>query len=383
MRIFKGLENIHSVIDKHQAEWLREQGEESERPQRLSVEERIRRSFAETNGTGRFSADRFMGGHGVKAKEPEPELHEQELQSKSQSEPSIEIVNVIPQKDENHSWLYNEVLKAINAAIGDRKNTKVIAIFVPVVQNGKEFESLPVDETITINTAIEESPEEAHEPEIEFEPLPVQEHEETEEENESENESESEIITEEPQEELNLESVPVIEIAEPEFPEEIESELPAMGEEFNLLPEGQDEPDPELAGAYQTIEEKLDENLQESEPEFESELEIESEHTEHEDLHDEPSELPVIDASDTSDDVSEADDVMTISEGEPLVYEELELPDPLDDDDIVFDDSVFEDSLNDEDKPDKSDEEDEADKETIIIEDKENEAEHNILKKHE
>ena len=369
MRIFKGLENIHSVIDKHQAEWLREHGEESERPERVSVEERIRRSFAETNGTGRFSADRFMGGHAaeshrVKAKEPEPEL-----QSEPQIEPSVEIVNVIPQKDENHSWLYNEVLKAINAAIGDRKNTKVIAIFVPVVQNGKEFESLPVDETVTINTAGEKLPESEPDP-LETEAEYEQEHEEEHEEieiapspfmKEPENEHAEETLTEE----IYEEPAPVPEEHEPAA--ESEQELPAMGEEFDLLPEGQSEPDAELAEAFQTMEEKLDDNLQEQEQE--------AYQPEHEETFDEPSEVPVIDKPDEPDDVSEADDVMTISEGEPLVYEELELPDPLDDDDIVFDDSVFEDSLNDEDKPDKSDEEDEADKETIIIEDKENEAE--------
>ena len=355
MRIFKGLENIHSVIDRHQAEWLRDQGEESERPQRLSVEERIRRSFAETSGTGKFSADRFMSGHAaenqhVKAKEPEPELQKE---SQSESNSSVEVVNVIPQKDENHSWLYNEVLKAINDAIGDRKNTKVIAIFVPVVQNGKEFESLPADETITINTA-HEDPKESPEPELEHE----EEHEEIE-------IAPSPFMKEH-------EELPVI---YEESESESEQEMPAMGEEFNLIPEGQSEPDAELAEAFQTMEEKLDEKLDENLQE--------QEQPEHEEIFDEPADLPVIDEpADISE--SESEDVMTVSKGEPLEYEEIELPEPLDDDDVVFDDSVFEDNLNDNDKPDEeTDEEDEADKETIIIEDKENEAKHDILKKHE
>lgn len=373
MRIFKGLENIHSVIDRHQAEWLREQGEESERPQRLSVEERIRRSFAETSGTGKFSADRFMSGHAaenqhVKAKEPEPELHNE---SQSESNSSVEVVNVIPQKDENHSWLYNEVLKAINAAVGDSKNTKVIAIFVPVVQNGKEFESLPVDETITINTAADEAekePELEHE-EIEIAPSPFI--------KEPENEPAQETLTEEPEmpqaeqeteqetEEIHEEPAPVPEEHEPAT--ESEQEMPAMGEEFDLIPEGQSEPDAELAEAFQTMEEKLDDNLHEQEQE--------AYQHEHEETFDEPEEMPVIDEpAEISE--SESEDIMTVSKGEPLEYEEIELPEPLDDDDVVFDDSVFEDNLNDNDKPDEeTDEEDEAEKETIIIEDKNNEKE--------
>ena len=351
MRIFRGLENIHSVIDKHQAEWLREQGEESERPKRLSVEERIRRSFAESTGTGRFSADRFMGGHAaenqhVKAKEPEPELQ-------SESNSSVEVVNVIPQKDENHSWLYNEVLKAINDAIGDRKNTKVIAIFVPVVQNGKEFESLPADEIITINTVPEE-PEESPESELEHE----EEHEEIE-------------IAPSPFMKEHEELPVITEESEPES----EQEMPAMSEEFNLIPEGQSEPDAELAEAFQTMEEKLDEKLDENLQEQEQE----AYQPEHEEIFDEPAEIPTIDEpDDISESESESEDIMTVSKGEPLEYEEIELPEPLDDDDVVFDDSVFENNLTDDDKPEESD-----DKETIIIEDKENEEKHDILKKHE
>lgn len=323
MRIFKGLENIHSVIDKHQAEWLREQGEEPERPERISVEERIRRSFSEGTGSGKFSADRFMSG----LVHEETETPREET---IQNEPSVEIVNVIPQKDENHSWLYNEVVKAIHDAIGDGKNTKVVAVFVPVVQNVKEFESLPVDETVTIN---QPAHEEAVEPERETPEI--------------ESESEPELEQETQQ--------------EPESGHE--PEMLSVSEEFNLIPEGQNEPDAELAGAFQTIEEKLDDSLHENESEHEPDIEQEEAFD------------SVIDEPD------ESDDVMAVSEGEPLAFseideigeaEEIELPEPLEDDEVVFDDSVFEDSSNLTEEHDESDED--SDNETITIEYKEEES---------
>ena len=346
MRIFKGLENIHSVIDKHQAEWLREQGEEPEQHKLPSVEERIRQRFAEgaSSGSGRFSADRFLGvSAGAESHEPEPE-HEPEVHE--ENEPAVEVVNVIPQKEERHSWLYKEVLKAINDAAGDRKNTKVIAVFIPVVQNGKEFESLPVDDTVTIQTVnIDEPDHEAEQPVHE----PVE-------------------LTK----------------AEPE-------EQPSVSEEFNLLPEGPAEPDAELAEAFQTIEENLDETLQESQEESEPESERESEQEaqpepeeniaevpdepaddllqvpEESDSEPEQPEIPEIPGEGESD---ELDDIL-ISEGEPLEYqeigeieepeepEEIQLPESLEDNDEIFDDAIFEEPLE------------TSDEETIIIEDPE------------
>ncbi len=390
MRIFKGLENIHSVIDKHQAEWLREQGEEPERPERISVEERIRRSFAEGNGSGKFSADRFMGGHAhddVKPEtetefvpeEPKAESTESASESETQNEPSVEIVNVIPQKEERHSWLYNEVVKAIHDAAGDTKNTKIIAVFVPVVQNVKEFESLPVDETVTINQPASEdvsgiisepvevpTPEPEPQPETEIEPEP-----------------EAESVTEEPA---------------PASEGEPEPELPPISEGFDLVPEGSTQPDEELAEAFHTIEEKLDEASQESEAELEPEPQ-----TEQPDEQPEPEAEPepeieeaiVIEEPEPAEpeiepeSESESEDMFAVSEGQPLAYdeigktednEEIELPEPLDDDDIVFDDSVFEEPLAE--GEELSAAEDDSDEETIIIEEKEEEVtDADILKK--
>lgn len=321
MRIFKGLENIHSVIDKHQAEWLREEGEDPEQHKLPSVEERIRQRFAEgvSTGSGRFSADRFMGGNsGAVSRKHEPE-------EQSDNESSIEVVNVIQQKEERHSWLYKEVLKAINDSIGDRKNTKVIAVFIPVVQNGKEFESLPVDETVTIQTVNIDEPEEK--------------------------------------------------------PEHKPEEKPAGNEDFKLLPEGSVEPDVELAKAFQTIEKKLEDTLTDSKPESEpdldeplvidgnddfAELEAEPETLQ------EPEQEPEHKAEPELELTEEHDDIFSVSEGEPLKFEEIEeageaeetgdieLPESLEDDDEVFDDAIFEEPLDTEES-----------EETIIIEDPE------------
>ena len=326
MRIFKGLENIHSVIDKHQAEWLREQGEEPERPERISVEERIRRSFAEGTGSGKFSADRFMGGHAHEKAEQESQSHESEHEAELQIEPSVEIVDVIPQKEERHSWLYNEVVKAIHDAAGDTKNTKIIAVFVPVVQNVKEFENLPVDETVTINQpAVEEEAKPLLEA-VEILPEP-------------EPQPEAESVTEEPA---------------PAPEGEPEPELPSISEEFDLVPEGPAEPDRELAEAFQTIEDKLDESSPESESE--SELQIEQTQEPEPELEPEVEELPVTE------------------EPEPLAYDEIaevELPASLDDDEVVFDDAVFEEPLAESEESRAS--EDDSDEETIIIDENEEE----------
>ena len=225
MRIFKGLENIHAVIDKHEIEWRKEQGEPvDELSSSYSIDEAVRRRSTVSEGDkhGRFDPNRFLGGSSKK-KSAEKNENENENQA--------EIISVIKQQDgKPHSWLYNEVVKAINDAAGNDKNVKVIAVFVPVVQNGKEFEELPVNESVTLPPVNEE--EEFNAAEFLQEPAPL--NEETE---------------------------------------------PEINEDFNLLPESQEHPDEELAEAFTTMEEKLDEALeeehsQEQEPEQEHEIEI-------------------------------------------------------------------------------------------------------------
>ena len=143
MRIFRGLENIHAVIDRHETEWLRDQGEEpTERHPRISLEETVRRRLTEQpgEGSGKFSADRFLGGktEAVKreAVKPEPEI-------------MPEITPEDSESDSRHSWLYNEVMKAVNKASGSRKDAKVIAVFVPVIQNTGTAKDIPADEAET------------------------------------------------------------------------------------------------------------------------------------------------------------------------------------------------------------------------------------------
>lgn len=188
MRIFRGLENIHSVIDRHEAEWRREQGEEPERPDALSLEEAVRRRIAARpeTGSGKFSADRFLG---VKHDSPKPEApipepepapnepdssaipeiesatHEPESDIAPELDAIPDVIEVIPPKEGRHSWLYNEVLKAVNDAAQDRKNTKIISVFVPVVQDGGEFEDLPADGVLNISPVNENATRPA--PEIE------------------------------------------------------------------------------------------------------------------------------------------------------------------------------------------------------------------------
>ena len=105
------------------------------------------------NGKGKLDADRFLN---KAKKEADPE----ELGNES-NDPEVEIVEVIKQEGVQHSWLYNEVEKAVKAAVaGDKKHTKVIAIFVPVIQNAKEFEELPADDSVTLPPVEEEIPQE-------------------------------------------------------------------------------------------------------------------------------------------------------------------------------------------------------------------------------
>ncbi|MBQ3454908.1 MAG: hypothetical protein IJG36_00595 [Synergistaceae bacterium] len=73
MRIFKGLENIHSVIDRHETEWRIEQGEDPERLNPESIEERVRRRLTAQpdSGSGRFDENRFLKGNTKPVKQNE------------------------------------------------------------------------------------------------------------------------------------------------------------------------------------------------------------------------------------------------------------------------------------------------------------------------
>ncbi|MBR0233966.1 MAG: hypothetical protein IJQ47_07950 [Synergistaceae bacterium] len=322
MRISKGLENIHSVIDRHEAEWRKEQGEISEVDEALSLEESVRRRLtAPSNPEGRFSPDRFLGAS-----------QKSKNDNSDGDEKKVEIVSVIKSQDNNkqHSWLYNEVVKAINDAADD-KNIKVVAVFVPVIQNSKEFEDLPVDRIVNLP--------------------PV---------------SEDEI------------SISAEELEQAQEPEQEQTQ--ETNEDFNLLPETQIESDEELAEAFQTMEEKLDDSLQKENEENEEAVESESvEEVENVEPSEpiEQEEIAVIQEIQEPEEpeaVEEIEVEEVESEGQPeiLQHEEIEItsespevleeisnetpdeekkedeniivPPPLDDldDDEVFDDSQFE-----------------------------------------
>ena len=256
MRIFKGLENIHAVIDSHDNEWRREQGEPEITPF-VPVRERVEK--IERRGKGGRDPNRFLGAS------PEKD-----------SDTELEIIEPIKQEGTQHSWLYNEIKKAVEDAVGDSKRkTKVVAIIVPVIQSGKEFEDMPVDEKVTLPPVQEEIPEEDSEmpfeitidesapaePEIPAAEAPEEEVEEIKEETGGE-------ISEEP---------------EPEpAPEEINAGTEAEDTEteehhdFNLIPESSEHPDDELAEAFSTMEEKLTSASEAPAPETVTEIEAES-----------------------------------------------------------------------------------------------------------
>ena len=317
MRISKGLENIHSVIDRHEAEWRKEQGEISEVDEALSLEESVRRRLtAPSNPEGRFSPDRFLGAS-----------QKSKTEDSNEDGKKVEIVSVIKSQDNNkqHSWLYNEVVKAINDAADD-KNIKVVAVFVPVIQNSKEFEDLPVDRIVNLPPVSED--------------------------------------------EISISA------------EELE-QTQETSEDFNLLPETQIESDEELAEAFQTMEEKLDDSLQKENEENEEAVESESVEEVENVENVEPSEpieqeeiavIQEIQEPEEPKAVEEIEVEEVESEGQPeiLQHEEIEIksespevleeisnetpdeekkedeniivPPPLDDldDDEVFDDSQFE-----------------------------------------
>ena len=224
MRIFKGLENIHSVIDRHETEWRRENGEpELRTPDKIAESVRQRLAVQPDSKNGRFDESRFLGGSRKPAKKPEPAeeiTHEIESESAKFSadrflggntEPEItnepEAVEIIKDKNGRHSWLYNEVMKAINDA-SKGTSAKIIAVFVPVVQGAKEFEDLPADEIITVS--------------------PVDE---------------------------SLAKIDSTDNAEPSG-----NETPS--EDFNLIPEIQPEQKAEIAETFREMEEMLEEKLE-------------------------------------------------------------------------------------------------------------------------
>lgn len=439
MRIYRGLENIHSVIDRHEAEWRKDHGEEPERSRLPSLEESVRRRLTaqQGEGSGRFAADRFLGAAAkpVNLKKPpmpepepvnvEPETVNVEPETASHSwlynevmkavkgasdgnakivavfvpviqnegeardipagddeadydGENVSAVEIIRNKDGRHSRLYDEVMRAVNDAAGDSR--KITAVFVPLLQDGREFEDIPADETVTLSPVSEDSvkaePAETV-PEIpKIEPEIAQEAGIT---------AETEAMLIVPVPEVILEPVQEAEL-EPVPESEPENEQESAGD-FDLIPEGQVESDSELAEAFREMEEKLDEDtaeeqvqeIPETEPEQALEIVPEPEPEETPEIPQEPEPeyvpeiVPEIEPVTAGNDYDDEDDE-TLPDGEPMEFEEIDgiggdnnsdgeellLPDTLDDDEIL-DDEEFDETLTEVHRPDDDDE-------TIIIE---------------
>ena len=374
MRNERALENIRAVIEQQESEWLKENGFDPTPYKPQPRPKTIKKALS-----GQFSANRFLGESPAKPEPAEPETKAPEIEPEPEIDSEPEVVEIIPQKDGRHSWLYNEVVKAIRDAAGDGKNTKVIAVFVPVVQNSKEFEDLPVSQSVEVSpveeTALEledltgsedtpaepELPPEEPEESVEVEepapePEPVAELEEP----EAELEEELPLQEDTPQpEEPEPEPEPVTELEpEPEPTAELEEpESESVDHVGDLLPESEHEPDPELAQAFIDMEAKLDENS--TEPENVSELEFEGEQDTPELLQEieqelesdkfteivpegeleEVLDLPELDAQSPDQDEQKLDaqdtDDNIFGEAEPLDFTEIPLPDALDDDEVL------------------------------------------------
>lgn len=249
----KALENIRKVMRTQDEEFRRESGLEPRQPK---PEPKIPNLWPEpepedsqkVSGAKR-DPKRFL----KKSIEPKP-AHEPAAQTQ---DTAPEFVEVIQQKDSRHSWLYNEVAKAVQNASGDNPNTKVVAVFVPVVQSGHEFVDLPAHETVELPPVHEEDFRSDDDIDIQ---------------------DDAPSTDSEPQESQE----PIIDDAEtiePEMPEELSAE-PEQAEHLDeLIPESIEHPDPELAKAYNTIEEKLDEGNSAEQEQPQPELEAENSET--------------------------------------------------------------------------------------------------------
>ncbi|MBQ6773729.1 MAG: hypothetical protein IJP48_06650 [Synergistaceae bacterium] len=306
MRIFKGLENVHAIIDQHEAEWRRENGQEPLQPR-----PRVR---ARAKNIERQVVERYSESLSPERQESEKIKLDPERFSKS-AEPQVKAINVIEQGDgEHHSWLYKEVMKAINDAADGNKNVKIVAVFIPVIQNSKEFDNFPADETVTVSSAVNE--DDVHD----VKPLI------------SESESESQVN-----------NANIVE---------------------DLIPPTNVEADPVLTEAFQTIEENLESNADsqpepehsESEPESESQSGLmmeapdESEESlESGELPGEPVEAPVEEPQE-SEAVNRVEAVNPVEPAEPeethetpvIDEPEYSLPDDPETEEIIDDGEIME-----------------------------------------
>lgn len=222
MRNQKALDNIRAVIEQHEADWLKDNGFDP-----------VRRPQVKPKRELTFSEGRFLGTESaLPITPPIPEPEPQDTMP--------EIREIFPPKEGHHSWLYKEVVKAIHDAASDDRNTKIVAVFIPVVRNGREFEdlsALPNVETVELSPVNEDDVNAAQETENKAWSVP-----------EPGLDADAWSMPEPMDDVANIDAVSV----------------PAENVE-DMFPAGQREPDPELAQAFHTMEEKLDESIAEAE----------------------------------------------------------------------------------------------------------------------
>ncbi len=308
--ISKALENIRKVIQDHDAEFRREAGlaPREPKPKPKLPDLNPKQQPSQESPEGELDPNRFLNTS--IGQEP---VHEPTPQTQ---DTKTEIVEVIPQKDSRHSWLYNEVAKAIHNASGNNPNTKVVAVFVPVLQSGHEFEDLPVHETVELPAVHEEDFRNNDEDDIDIQEDPVNTEQQTEQPEQEDNalpEPDSDIT------EQHDEPEPVLTDSEPEFsgevpdlPEELSAEPEQAQHLDELVPESTEHPDPELAEAFSTIEEVFDEHTAAA--------------------NQQPEDLP------ESSELDELDE-LDMTEDEDQALPDLDFPDTLEDDDIILDET--------------------------------------------
>ena len=296
----KALENIRKAMHEQDEDFRREEGLGPKRPKPQpkipSLKPETDTSQGKSDGklppdrplttSINLKADRFL-----KTSINQEHTHEPETLSTTQNpgSPHVqnnapEIVEVIPQKDSRHSWLYNEVAKAVQNASDGNPNTKVVAVFVPVVQSGHEFEDMPVHETVELPPVHEddfrieddidfqedtetpdELPHDSEEQELLAEETPQPEVQELFTEEASQPEVQELFTEETPQPEVQ--ELFTEEPTQPEMQEQqdltqgLASEPEQADHLGELIPESMEHPDPELAEAFNTMEEILDEHI--------------------------------------------------------------------------------------------------------------------------
>ena len=287
----KALENIRKAMRDQDEEFRREEGLAPKQPKLPDLNPKPQPS--QEISAGELDPNRFLN----KSIGQEP-VHEPTPQIQSQTQDTApEIVEVLPQKDSRHSWLYNEVAKAIHNASGNNQNIKVVAVFVPVVQSGHEFEDMPVHETVNLPPVNEddfrikdeidfqedpvttdELPHDSEVQELLAEETSQPEAQELLAEETSQPEAQEllteetsqpevqELFSEEPtqpeeQELFSEEPTQPEEQEQQDLPEELAAEPEQADHLGELIPESMDHPDPELAEAFNTMEEILDEHI--------------------------------------------------------------------------------------------------------------------------